>query len=347
MGMSGADWVRARDLDLPFEGTPGANNAITDVDGVEVGHTTLISGEGPLVVGQGPVRTGVTAILPRGRADSTPCYAGWFSLNGNGEMTGTAWIDESGLLESPILITNTHSVGVTRDAAIAWMRSKSQGNAWCLPVVAETYDGALNDIDGFHIKPSHVFEALDSARSGPVSEGNVGGGTGMICYGYKGGIGTASRIVGDHTVGALVQANHGRRSQLRALNVMVGHDAAASSLPDRGSIIIVLATDAPMLPHQLKALAKRASLGLARTGAVASISSGDLFIAFSTGNDLAGVNENHAVMGLGHRHISTVFEAAVQAVEEAILNSLVAAKTMSGIDGFTVEALPHELLRHK
>jgi len=292
---------RARDLGVPFDGTPGPLNAITDVAGVLVGQTTLISGDGPLVVGKGPVRTGVTAILPRG-ADSIArfSFAGWFSENGNGEMTGTTWIEESGFLEGPVMITNTHSVGVVRDAVVAWRVARgpadARGSLWSLPVVAETWDGELNDINGFHVKQEHVFQALDSARAGPVEEGNVGGGTGMICNGYKGGIGTSSRKLSDkdggYTIGVLVQCNYGTRLNLRIAGIPVGreipNDDLRSSLPqdivERGSIIVVVATDAPLLPHQLKRLARRVSLGLGRTGSIAGNGSGDIFVAFSTAN---------------------------------------------------------------
>ncbi len=324
---------------MRFQGVPGPWNAITDVPGVEVGHVTLIQGDS--------VRTGVTAILPRGKDNASPAYAGWFSLNGNGEMTGTAWIEESGLLSGPVMLTNTHSVGVVRDAVIAWEIERGRVQHWSLPVVAETYDGVLNDINGFHVKPEHVHQALNGAASGPVVEGNVGGGTGMICYGYKGGIGTSSREIEGYRVGVLVQANHGQRRQLRIGADLVGERAASSDLPDRGSIIVVIGTDAPMLPHQLRALAKRGALGLGRTGAVAAISSGDLFLAFSTGNALSGgVEENHQVTALGHLRCTPLFEAVVQATEEAIINALVAAETMTGFGGRTVEALPHGLLRN-
>ena len=279
---------------FPFDGTPGKLNAITDVAGVEVGFTTLISGEGKLEVGKGPVRTGVTAIIPRGHDSlNDPVYAGTFSLNGNGEMTGTAWVEESGFLEGPVIITNTHSVGVARDAVIAWRlthgAADKTGYWWSLPVVAETWDGWLNDINGFHVKPEDVAHALDSAKGGPVAEGSVGGGTGMICYEFKGGTGTASRVLekkdGGYTVGALVQANCGRRPQLTIAGVPVGKEIPGSVYPkDNGSIIIVIATDAPLLPGQLKRLARRASLGLARTGSVSGNGSGDLFLAFSTAN---------------------------------------------------------------
>src|SRR5947207_10268855 len=293
---------RARDLGIPFDGTPGPLDAITDIAGVEVGMTTLISGEGALKVGSGPVRTGVTAILPRGRSSKDQVFAGWFSQNGNGEMTGTTWIDEAGFLEGPILITNTHSAGVVRDASIKWSFDRgSMSQAWSLPVVAETWDGGLNDINGFHVKPEHVFAALDGARSGRVAEGNVGGGTGMRCYGFQCGTGTASRKIdarfGGYTVGVLVQANHGTRDLLRVAGVPVGQEIpeapatraadasrAHDALGEVGSIIIVVATDAPLLPHQLKRIARRASLGLARTGSVSSNGSGDIFLAFSTAN---------------------------------------------------------------
>ena len=344
---------RARDLGVPFAGTPGPFNAITDVPGVEVGHVTLISGEGMLQVGAGPVRTGVTALLPRGRASRDPVFAGWFSLNGNGEMTGTAWIDESGLLEGPVMLTNTHSVGTVRDAVIAWqMRRGRLPGHWSLPVVAETWDGWLNDINGFHVKPEHAIEALNGAAGGPVAEGNVGGGTGMICHEFKGGIGTASRQVGAednlYTVGVLVQANHGLRHQLLIAGIPVGRELPAEppAAEENGSIVILIGTDAPLLPHQLKALAKRAAMGLARTGSVAGISSGDLFLAFSTGN-LAGANpkQNVPVTMFGLGQISALFEAVVQATEEAIVNALIAAETMTGVNNRTVPALPHERLR--
>jgi D-aminopeptidase len=353
MSGSRAGRPRARDLGIPFEGMPGDRNAITDVRGVEVGHVTLISGEGPLRVGIGPVRTGVTAVLPRGKASASPAFAGWFSLNGNGEMTGTAWIDESGLLAGPVLLTNTHSVGTVRDAVIAWQVQRSQmPGAWSLPVVAETWDGWLNDINGFHVQPAHVFEALESAASGPVAEGGVGGGTGMVCHGFKGGIGTASRVVeeryGGYTVGVLVQANHGLRQQLRIAGISVGLELLKDDETSResGSIIILVATDAPLLPHQLRAMARRASMGLARTGSVAGIGSGDLFLAFSTANlEGADVRESVEVTMLGLNHISSLFEGVVQATEEAIVNALIAAETMTGIDDHTVLALPHDRLQ--
>jgi D-aminopeptidase len=354
---------RARDLGVPFDGTPGPNNAITDVPGVLVGHTTLISGEGKLVVGKGPIRTGVTAVLPRGKASmNDPVFAGWFSQNGNGEMTGTTWVEESGFLEGPVMITNTHSVGVVRDAVIQWRVNHGQpdptGYWWSLPVVAETWDGWLNDINGFHVKPEHVFHAIDSAHSGAVEEGNVGGGTGMICNEFKGGIGTSSRIVkldeGTFTVAALVQCNYGRRPQLRIAGVPVGKEipedpayaAASFDGAERGSIIVVVATDAPLLSHQLKRLARRVSLGLGRNGSVSGDGSGDIFIAFSTAN--AGASKEKGVAELKmlpNGNLDPVFAATVQSVEEAIVNAMVAAETMTGIENHKVIALDHEKLR--
>ena len=350
---------RARDLGVPFEGTPGPLNAITDVRGVHVGHATLIRGEGALQVGQGPVRTGVTVILPRAENPADPAFAGWFALNGNGEMTGTTWIEESGFLEGPISITNTHSVGTVRDAIIAWQVERGTAfQPWSLPVVAETYDGSLNDINGFHVKAGHVFEALESASSGPVAEGNVGGGTGMRCVGFKCGVGTSSRVTqatNVYTVGVLVQANFGGGRQLTVAGVPVGREifgdrrarlTAPSSGADRGSIIIVVATDAPLLPHQLKRIARRASLGVARTGGTASNGSGDIFVAFSTANTGAASAQPTAdITLLSNSQISTLFEATVEATEEAIINALVAAETMVGRDGNRSEALSHDQLR--
>jgi L-aminopeptidase/D-esterase-like protein len=341
---------RARDLGIPFDGSPGALNAITDVSGVEVGMSTLISGD--------TVRTGVTAILPRGNTSSDPVFAGWFPLNGNGEMTGTTWIDEAGFLEGPVFITNTHSVGTVRDAAIQWAAQRGRlFQPWALPVVAETYDGGLNDINGFHVKPEHVFAALDGAQSGAVPEGNVGGGTGMRCYGFKCGTGTASRTMptpaGDYSVGVLVQANHGARHLLRIAGVPVGTELPNTSPPDERdddeaskSIIIVVATDAPLLPHQLKRLARRASLGLARTGSISGNGSGDIFIAFSTANPgAASAPGNAQIAMLSNRHITPLFEATVQATEEAIINALIAAETMTGMNGRTASAIPHDRVR--
>jgi L-aminopeptidase/D-esterase-like protein len=349
---------RARDLGVPFEGTAGPLNAITDVAGVEVGLVTLIEGRGALQVGKGPIRTGVTAILPRGRAGTDPVMAGWFSMNGNGEMTGTTWIKEGGFLEGPVFITNTHSVGVVRDASIAWgLKRGAQLQPWSLPVVAETWDGTLNDINGFHVKPEHVITALDDARGGRVAEGNTGGGTGMICYQFKCGTGTASRRLaaqaGGYTVGVLVQANHGTRSQLRIAGAPIGADipvqaarGGGDEAQEQGSIIIVVATDAPLLPHQLERVARRAALGLARTGATSGNGSGDIFIAFSTANaNAASARDVATVQMLSNERISAVFSATVQATEEAIVNALVAAETMTGADDRTVPALPHDTLK--
>jgi D-aminopeptidase len=352
---------RARELGVPFEGTPGAANAITDVAGVEVGQTTLISGEGPLQVGAGPVRTGVTAVLPRGKNLNSAVFAGFFALNGNGEMTGTHWVEESGVLEGPVMITNTHSVGVVRDAVIQYMVSHAQPGAqpWAMPVVAETYDGFLNDINGFHVKPEHVFHAIDSAHTGPVEEGGVGGGTGMVCNQFKGGIGTASRKLsaadGGYTVGVLVQCNYGARSALRIAGVPVGReitDLRPGREPNRdnGSIIIVVATDAPLVGQQCKRLARRASLGIGRNGGYSGNGSGDIFIAFSTANPGVNLNSFAArgpaqVTVLPNDRLDPLFEATVQATEEAIVNAMVAGTTMKGIDSHIVYGLPHDRLR--
>jgi D-aminopeptidase len=347
---------RARDLGVPFDGTPGPYNAITDVKGVEVGHTTLISGSGKLIVGQGPVRTGVTAVLPRGKDSQDPVFGAWFALNGNGEMTGTTWLEESGFLDGPIMITNTHSVGVVRDAVIAWRIKKApadpDGYFWSLPVVAETADDDLNDMNGFHVKPEHAFHALDSAHGGPVEEGNVGGGTGMICNEFKGGIGTSSRVLpaklGGYTVGVLVQCNYGRRSQLRIAGVPVGREINDHLVRDEdlGSIIIVVATDAPLIPTQLKRVVRRATLGLGRDGSFASDGSGDIFIAFSTANPGAGGAVGvHDLKMLANEQLNPIFLATVQATEEAVINAMVAAETMTGINDYTVVALPHDRLR--
>ena len=357
--------VRARDLGIPLDGVTGQFNAITDVEGVLVGQTTIIEGDGKLEVGKGPVRTGVTVIMPRGNSYD-PCFAGWYALNGNGEMTGTTWVEESGFLESPIGITNTHSVGTVRDAIIAWEHKHrlyssltaefddddSPPTFWSLPVVAETYDGGLNDINGQHVKADHVFSALDNAASGAVAEGNVGGGTGMICHQFKGGIGTASRKTDNgYTVGALVQANYGSREQLTVAGVPVGREIT-DLMPehrlntDMGSIIVVVATDAPLLPHQLKRLARRVPIGIGRLGGLGGNSSGDIFIAFSTANSgVAARSGLQAVSMLPNDEINPLFAATVQATEEAILNALVAAETMTGINGFTVHALPHDRVR--
>ena len=350
---------RARDLGVPFEGMPGARNAITDVAGVEVGHRTLMEGDN--------VRTGVTAVWPRGKASNDPVFGGFFSQNGNGDMTGTHWLTESGFLDGPVMITNTHSVGVVRDAYLGWLVKHNRtpgtntfnGGFYTYPVVAETYDGTLNDINGFHVKPADAEAALDGAAGGAVAEGNVGGGTGMVCYGFKGGIGTASRKLpanlGGYTVGVLVQCNCGSRRQLRIGGLPVGEELAANPpraglawpyREDVGSIIIVVATDAPLLPHQVDRLARRATLGLARTGSTSGNGSGDIFIAFSTANPQAaraGAPVNVAM--LPNDSLNPVFEATVQATEEAIVNAMVGAETMSGANGSKVTALPHDELR--
>jgi L-aminopeptidase/D-esterase-like protein len=358
--------IRARDLGIPFEGTPGKLNAITDVAGVEVGYTTLIEGEGKLNVGKGPVRTGVTAIVPRGHASlNDPVYAGVFSLNGNGEMTGAAWVEESGFLEGPIVITNTHSVGIARDATIAWRikhgAADKTGYWWSLPVVAETWDGWLNDVNGFHVKAEDVAHALDSAHGGRIEEGSVGGGTGMICYEFKGGTGTASRTFTlqadtadaeksgrNFTAGVLVQANCGRRGQLVIAGVPIGQEIpGAVYKQEAGSIIIAVATDAPLLPGQLKRLARRASLGMARTGSVSGNGSGDLFIAFSTANSGVASPDRitHRVETVPNDLMDPIFTAVVQATEEAIVNALVDNHDMVGRDNHQVPALPRDRVR--
>ncbi len=358
----GQENVRARDLGIPFNGAPGPLNAITDVAGVTVGHSTLISGDGALEVGKGPVRTGVTAVHPRGKTYD-PVFAGWYTLNGNGEMTGTTWVEESGFLEGPVVITNTHSVGIARDATVEWQYDNNLfdplPNApevfWSLPVVAETYDGDLNDINGFHVTKEHVMEALESASSGPVAEGNVGGGTGMITHAFKGGIGTSSRKVRvydhEYTLGVLVQSNYGVRRTLTIAGVPVGAEIT-DLMPEfrpvdrnTGSIIVVVATDAPLLPHQLKRLARRVPIGIGRVGGFASNGSGDIFIAFSTANPGAATREKpvRAEM-LPNDVLSPLFLATAQATEESIVNALIAAETMTGINGHTVYELPHDRL---
>ena len=357
---------RARDYGVPFDGTPGKLNAITDVAGVTVGHVTLISGEGKLEKGKGPVRTGVTAILPRGK-EFAPCYANWYALNGNGDMTGTHWITESGFLETPILITNTGSVGTVRDAAWKWMDQNKYykpflNDYWyAYPVVAETYDGMFNDINGQHVKNEHVFRALDSAKGGAVTEGVVGGGTGMMAFYFKGGIGTSSRIAsspgGSYTVGILVQANFGGRQQLTIAGVPVGKELKDTLLPvfdrstgavrsteqDIGSVIIILATDAPLLPDQLKRLAQRIPLGLTRTGGIGGNGSGDIFLAFSTANKNAySTDKEQMVTTMANDSMNALFAATVQATEEAIINALFAGEKLVGINGNTMHALPKE-----
>lgn len=348
---------RARDLGVPFDGTPGPLNAITDVAGVTVGQVTLIE---DLADGR-KVRTGVTAVLPRGRGTiSMPAFAGSFVLNGAGEMTGRSWIEESGMLEGPVMLTNTHSVGTVHEATIAWRVKNGDPDAsgywWSTPLVAETWDGELNDINGFHVKPAHVDAALDGAKAGRVDEGNVGGGTGMTCHGFKCGIGTASRSVDvkghGYTVGVLVQANYGTRSALRIAGVPVGRHLqgaavkqATASDADKGSIIIVVATDAPLLPHQLDRVAKRAGMGLARLGSFAGNGSGDIFVSFSTANakSMEG-SQIHGAEFLDNGHLDVLFEATVQATEEAIVNSMIAARDMDGNAGNAMKALPHEAL---
>ncbi len=354
---SAPDKTRARDLGIPFGGTPGPLNTITDVKGVEVGHSTIIRGDGKRVVGVGPVRTGVTAVLPRGRASAEPVFAGVFSLNGVGEMTGAHWLEEFGVLEGPVMLTNTHSIGAVHEGVIAWcLKQNLQPDSvycWSTPIVAETWDGKLNDVNGFHVRKEHAFEAIDSARGGPVQEGNFGGGTGMICHDFKGGIGTSSRIVArkedGHTVGVLVQCNYGMSRQLTIAGVPVGREILASGVRtenESGSIIIVVATDAPLLPHQVKRMARRASLGLARMGSISGSGSGDIFIAFSTANEgrVAALRTVQLDMFSSDR-MDSLFEATVQATEEAIVNAMIAAKTMTGADGVTVRALPHDQLR--
>ena len=363
--------MRTRDLGITIGfGRPGPGNAITDVPGVLVGQTTLIDGEGPLITGVGPIRTGVTVIVPRGRDTWTePAFAGCHRLNGNGELTGLEWIRESGLLTTPVAITNTHSVGVVRDALVAASVDAAPGpglETWSLPVVGETYDGLLNDMNGFHVRPEHVRAALERARSGPVEEGGVGGGTGSVCHEFKGGIGTASRVLsadrGGHTVGVLVQANYGKRSWLRVDGVPVGAEIGIDELsspygdkrsggpavpaPGSGSIIVVVATDAPLLPHQCERLAQRAGLGIARVGGTGGHTSGDLFLAFATGNRLPSEIDDvsplaYDVRAVGNTVIDALFDAVIEATEEAIVNALVAASTMVGRDGITAHALPH------
>ena len=363
---------RLRDLGVTIGRFPaGTHNAITDVAGVRVGHTTLINGDGPLVVGAGPVRTGVTVILPHeGDVGAEPLFAGYYALNGNGEMTGLLWVEESGMLTTPIAITNTHSVGVVRDALIGYeaQRTRRPELFWSLPVVAETYDGWLNDINGMHVKPEHVWAALDAATDGPVAEGCVGGGTGMICHEFKGGIGTSSRVLPDDeggwTVGVLVQANYGARHLLRIDGVAVGEAIPTSEVPGfreereltgrpeagDGSIIIIVATDAPLLPHQCRRLAQRATIGLARVGGIGANSSGDIFLAFASGNrGLPGAEEETAAIApcrmIANDRMTPIFEACAEATEEAILNAMCMATTTTGINGRTIHALPLERVR--
>jgi D-aminopeptidase len=368
---------RARDLGVPFDGTPGPNNAITDVAGVEVGQVTLISGSGPLIVGKGPVRTGVTAVLPLGKTSRDQTFANWATLNGNGEMTGTTWMEESGYLEGPVMITNTNSVGTVRDAVIEWQYKHLPGADWGLPVVAETWDGGgLNDGYGFHVTKEDAFAAIEAARPGPVAEGNVGGGTGMVCHQFKGGIGTSSRVLsakdGGYTVGVLVQCNYGSRRLLRIAGVPVGLEipeplpcyqgppprergtgscnhprtSAIDGGQDVGSIIVVVGTDAPLLPHQLRAIAKRVTLALGKTGSLGGDTSGDIFVAFSTANARgADSGATQTLTMLRNERLNPLFEATIQATEESIINALVAARTMVGANDLMVPALPHDRLR--
>jgi len=370
------DKVRARDLGIPFEGTPGTHNAITDVAGVEVGHVTLNSGKGVLKVGEGPVRTGVTAVHPRGKNSTSPVFGAWFTLNASGEMTGTTWLEERGIVDGPILITNTHSVGVVRDAAVSWMVGRGWPAIWHAPVVAETYDGVLNDINGFHVTKEHALKALAAADSGPVEEGVVGGGTGMVCNGFKGGIGTSSRVFKQggetYTVGVLVQCNYGRRAELRLNGIAMegkldvapicysgrgiprhntwfpycDQPVASETVTEKtrdGSIIIIVATDMPLLPHQLKRVAKRPSLALGRLGATSGDGSGDIFIAFSTAAD-GDIHENaiSSVKMVGNNNLSAIFRVVANATEEAIVNAMVAAETTTGIGGIRVPELPED-----
>lgn len=354
---------RARDLGLPFPGQTGLNNAITDVPGVEVGYSTIIEGDGPLIVGKGPVRTGVTAILPRGKKTKmSPVWAGQYSLNGNGEMTGTHWIKDGGYFTSPIIITNTHSVGIAHHSTVKWMINQyseefEKEHLWAMPVVAETYDGMLNDINGLHVTEQHVFEALNSAHSGPIEEGNVGGGTGMICYEFKGGTGTSSRVVriSDKTyhIGGLVQANHGIREWLTILGVPVGKHIPKDNqktVKERGSIIVIIGTDIPMMPHQLEKVAKRAAIGIGRNGTPGGNNSGDIFLAFSVANEM-GIHQtapNELTLSFINDEVfDEIYQATVQVVEEAVVNALLAAESMSTVKpyGEEIEAINHDQLR--
>jgi L-aminopeptidase/D-esterase-like protein len=343
---------RARDLGIPLEGTPGPLNAITDLPGIEVGYATLIEGES--------IRTGVTILHPRGKKNHDPVFAGWFPLNGNGEMTGAAWLEEGGFLEGPVGLTNTHSVGMVRDTIIAWqVKNNCLFQLWSTPLVTETADGWLNDMYAQHVQPEHVYVALDEAQAGPLAEGNVGGGTGMICYEFKGGTGTASRQLpvkfGSYTIGALVQANFGRRFQLTVAGVPVGGHLTENAVftsgenpfRETGSLVVILATDAPLLPYQLKRIARRGAIGMARTGGMAGNGSGDLFLAFSTANPGAARPESGVAVihALPNDRLDPLFMAAAYATEEAILNALLAAETMTGRDGLTVPALPHDRLQ--
>lgn len=355
---------RARSFGIGFDGTPGPFNAITDVPGVAVGYATLISGDGALVVGKGPVRTGVTAILPRPLAElATPVFAGIFSQNGNGELTGSHIVEETGAFNFPITITNTHSCGVSRDGTLRWMHQVQPAaldSGWGLPVAAETYDGFLNDINGHHLTFEHVAQALDGAAGGPIEEGSVGGGTGMITFGFKAGSGTASRVVGwqgnSYTVGAFVQSNFGKLRNFTLRGQRVEPALAESAIRDdarhaeKGSIIAIIATDAPFLPHQMKRLARRVPLGVAMTGGFGYHSSGDIFLAFSTANPAAALAPSGRIANadfIPDTDIDPFFDAVIQTVEESILNALAANDDMTGRDGNFVPALPKTWLKEK
>lgn len=355
-GAEADDAPRARDLGIPFDGEPGPFNAITDVAGVEVGYSTLIGGEGDLVIGEGPVRTGITAIHPRGRQATAPVFAARFTMNGDGEMTGTHWIDEFGTIYGPILLTNTVSVGDVHAATLEWMRERNPNDMTHLPVVAETWDADLNDMYGRHVKEQHVYEALNGATGGAIAEGNVGGGTGMICHGFKAGTGTSSRRVGPYTVGVLVQANHGLPWRLTVAGVPVGQilnpdttNHFADQPSGGSSIIVVVATDAPLLPMQLERLAKRPAMGVARIGGIAERASGEIFVAFSTANAAPALDDEiltlRALTDDAVFTLDYLYEAVIQATEEAIINSMIAAETMTGVNGTRIESIDHESLR--
>ncbi|MCK4795301.1 MAG: P1 family peptidase [Desulfobacteraceae bacterium] len=360
---------RVRDLGLSFEGKPGTFNSITDVGGVEVGFKTIIEGEGPVEVGKGPIRTGVTAILPRGKRNKpSPIWAGQFNLNGNGEMTGTHWINEAGYFISPICITNTHSVGIAHHATVGWMIDQykdffQEGHAWAMPVIAETYDGLTNDICGRHIQENHVLSAIDSAAIGFIREGNVGGGTGMLTYEFKGGTGTSSRLVQigneEYTVGVLVQSNFGSRKDLKILGVPVGRhmpeNAVLSEIDmhETGSIIVIIGTDLPLLPIQLRRIAKRGAIGIGRTGTPGGNYSGDIFLAFSIANDIGLPNmhgeqtSSYALNFINDHYLDDIYNATVQAIEEAVINAMIAAESMTTVKpaGLTVAAIDHNQLK--
>lgn len=377
--LSYSEIPRARDLGIPFHGTAGPLNAITDVKGVEVGQVTLIEGDGALDVGIGPIRTGVTSIHPRGKNSTTPVFGAWFTLNASGEMTGTTWLEERGLIDGPISITNTHSVGVVRDASVAFMNDNGWDALWHAPIVAETFDGVLNDINGFHVTKEHAIEAMNTAKGGPVEEGVVGGGTGMICNGFKGGIGTSSREISlggqSYTIGVLVQCNYGNKGWLRIAGkpidslIETGEICYTDPTIERhfdfapycnekkvasvgknkgrdGSIIIVVATDIPLLPHQLKRVIKRPTLALGRLGSVSSGGSGDIFIAFSTAGDgILNEDTSTTVTMWPNNLLTPIFEATIDATEEAIVNAMVAAETTVGVNGIRVNEIPEDKLK--